>query len=159
MSYCPIFWSFISKVGMTVFAEKSKYAVKFSSVLSFTDQKNWVMKWNFKKCKHWKICKESSLVQENHHVKSSAIQYSLSDWWSKFGAILHNLSLTLIQLGKGKSALAYISLDYLDAVLAWIPGWIRVYYFRDHFSHFLTSLESLIERNWLIGPFLHCTLN
>ena len=40
--------------------------------------------------------------------------------------------LTLIQPGKGRFTLAYMSLDYLDAVLTWLPGWIRV----KEFLHF-----------------------
>ena len=48
-----------------------------------------------------------------------------------------NMILTLIQPGKGRFTIAYVSLDYLNNVFTWLPGFIRVkepvHTFLEHF--------------------------
>lgn len=40
---------------------------------------------------------------------------------------------TLTQPGKGRFTLGYMSRDYLDDMLTWLPSWIRVKVFKTHF--------------------------
>ena len=79
-----VFRSHIWKVGMTVFAEKSKYAVKSDLLIWWKTE---IFNEVFKYVNIEKYCK-SSLDQENHHVKSPTLQHSASDWRSKFGTLL-----------------------------------------------------------------------
>ena len=72
--------------------------------------------------------------------------------------IQHRFPFTLIQPGKGRFTLAYMSHDYLHGLHAGLPGWIRVKRLgpsnTTHWQHSFSDLAILTPREFCLYEYM-----